>query len=686
MGRAPSRRRGGARVRASVGATAGGREAPRPHAGLPERRSAEHSSRPEGRGRDPSKEVARARGRAHPCGLDLGRSARRVGGSCARGLGRGFRRAPVSSPRLRRPPRRLGDRDGRGPAREGPHGRRLQGPSGDVLDRPPNRQGRARRDGEHRLGRRDRHAHRARAPPGRGDGRERRRRRPRGSSPTPLSRPPRASGSRKAPPTSGRPAPPSARRRPSSPPWARGGPRERLPPPRGPLQAAPARRRGRDRRDARRRALHVARRIPHRPALRRGAFGRGEERRDGEGREDGGGLSRGREVGRPADAGRTGTRPGTARPRGVPRGDDEGAPHLPAAASLRVLSFEESLHLFRGVPLQRRRSRVREGPEAPRLREGPRPVGLLLRPAPFGRPHRPRHGRRGPHPEPLRNGPRGPRAVRRDARRAHGPRRLALARAHGRGAPDRAGDRDPRRRDRATPSAPVQGGPRADGRPHGRPVRDDPRRTRRAGLRGRALGVGPVLRGQRADVPPREEGRARDGLRLAARRVRVRPHVPPPPRLRVHAHRVGEDDARDVPVVRRRARHDVPAVQARDADQPRAPAGARLGPARLRGPRRPERRRRPARARPRSRALSREIRFERVTFAYPGGRARAARGRPRPPARVRDGARRAVRRRQVDPRLAPPALHGPDRGPRDRRRNRPARRDARVAARARSAS
>ncbi len=84
--------------------------------------------------------------------------------------------------------------------------------------------------------------------------------------------------------------------------------------------------------------------------------------------------------------------------------------------------------------------------------------------------------------------------------------------------------------------------------------------------------------------------------------------------------------------------------------------------------------------------LSREIRFERVTFAYPGGEPVLRRHRPRPSARLRDGARRAVRGREVHARLAPAALHGPDGRSRDRGRRRPARRDARLPAGRRSAS
>ncbi len=125
------------------------------------------------------------------------------------------------------------------------------------------------------LGRRERRANGAGAAPGRGDGRERGcggREVPRG--PGPLGGDARAAREGR-----GRPRP-ARRRRPRgrgrfSRPSARRGPRERLPPPRGALQAAPPRGRDRDRRDARRRALHVARRVPDRPALRRGPLGRG---------------------------------------------------------------------------------------------------------------------------------------------------------------------------------------------------------------------------------------------------------------------------------------------------------------------------------------------------------------------------------------------------------------------------
>jgi ABC-type multidrug transport system fused ATPase/permease subunit len=61
--------------------------------------------------------------------------------------------------------------------------------------------------------------------------------------------------------------------------------------------------------------------------------------------------------------------------------------------------------------------RIRAGSPATRVREGPRPVGLVLRAASVRRPHLARDRRRRPHPEPLRHGPRRPRPVRRDAPR-----------------------------------------------------------------------------------------------------------------------------------------------------------------------------------------------------------------------------------------------------------------------------
>ena len=84
-------------------------------------------------------------------------------------------------------------------------------------------------------------------------------------------------------------------------------------------------------------------------------------------------------------------------------------------------------------------------------------------------------------------------------------------------------------------------------------------------------------------------------------------------------------------------------------------------------------------ARARSAGLTREIRFERVTFAYPGGAPVLHEIDLALPRGLRHGPRRPVRGRQVDARVPAPALHGPDLGPRDRRRHRPAGRDARVA-------
>ena len=93
--------------------------------------------------------------------------------------------------------------------------------------------------------------------------------------------------------------------------------------------------------------------------------------------------------------------------------------------------------------------------------------------------------------------------------------------------------------------------------------------------------------------------------------------------------------------------------------------------------------RRTRRTRSSSSAVRGEIRFDDVTFAYAHGDDGAAGARDvdaRRPAGPDGRARRRDRRRQVDVRQARRALLRPDRGPRARRRPRPARRHAALAA------
>ena len=385
-----------------------------------------------------------------------------------------------------------------------------------------------------------------------------------------------------------------------------------------------------------------------------------------------------REVRRETDGGREGARRGTRIPRGGARRHGRDARLRPAPSPPRRVRPQEPLRLRRRVPVQRRRARVREGPEEDALRESPRPIRSVLRAAPFRRPHRAGDGRRRPRSEPVRDRSRGSRPVPRDARRPSRRRRLALASAHARRAPHHARDRRAGRPHREAPPRPLAVGARANGGPHGRPVRDDPGRPRRPGVRGRGVGERAFLGGERAHVPSRAQRGARHGVLVAPRRDGLRPRVPPPPRLCDDADHGGQDDARHVHLVRRGARDDVPALQARDAHESRAPAGAGFRTPALRGARRSERRRRSARCqtdrglRPRNSLRGCLLRVRRWR-ARPRGRG------PQPSPRLGHRARGPFRRGKIHARRASPALHGSDGRPCHPRWNRPSRRDARFA-------
>ncbi len=183
------------------------------------------------------------------------------------------------------------------------------------------------------------------------------------------ARAPRARRSR----TSARPARRAARRTRS---WPRSRrplrrvPRERLPAAPPPLPAAPLRGARRGPRHAGRRRLHGPRDVSLRPALRPGPDARSADRRDGPLRRRARPRVRGRrEVRREADGGREGARPGARIPRGGARRHGEDARLRPAPPSPRRVRPQEPLRLRRRVPVQRRRPRVREGPEEDALRE-----------------------------------------------------------------------------------------------------------------------------------------------------------------------------------------------------------------------------------------------------------------------------------------------------------------------------
>ena len=292
-----------------------------------------------------------------------------------------------------RPPRGVRDGDGRRAPGARPDGRRLPGaPRSRYLGRPSTREGRPRRDGEHRLRRRDGSADGARADPGRRDAVQRIAaeaarvpRRPGARAPRP------ASASRGAPRTSARPGPRPATAERSSLAGRRGRepPRERLPAPRRPLPAAPAGRGGRGPRDARRRLLHgrssrtSSARSSTRSSRPEARTRRRWRRRARHGRRRRSSAGEGR---RPEDAASRGSStaasPLSRRPLGV---DGEERAVRPARPPLRRVPPEEPLHVLRGVPLQRRRPRLRARPAAERSTRGssgsPAPSSRSTRPA-----------------------------------------------------------------------------------------------------------------------------------------------------------------------------------------------------------------------------------------------------------------------------------------------------------------